>query len=69
MINDCIILVVIAFFGLVIHSILKDEKRISDRRRQDLSYPTERRHQERRKKNLASYLAWALRSRWSNFFR
>lgn len=69
MINDCIILVVLAFFGLVIHSILGEEKRKSDRRRQDLSCPTERRHEDRRQKSLASFLAWALRSRWSKFIK
>jgi len=66
-INDCIILVVIVFFGLVIHSILKDEKRKSARRQQQLANPIERRLEDRRRKSIVSYLAWAIRSRWSKF--
>jgi hypothetical protein len=69
MINDCIILVVVAFFGLVIYSINKDEQRKSNRRQHQLAVAIERRHQERRKGGLASHLAWALRTQWSKLIK
>jgi hypothetical protein len=64
-INDCIILVVVGFFGLVLYSIHKDEQRRADRRQQDLPHPIERRRRDRRRKSPYAYLAWALRSQWS----
>ncbi len=63
--NDYIIFVVIGFFGLVLHSIHKEEKRRLDQRQQSLPQPIERRNQDRRRRNMHSYLAWVLRSQWS----
>lgn len=69
LINDCIILVVLAFFGLMVHAIHSDEKRKADRRRQCLPFPVERRIAERRSRSLTSHLAWAIRSQWSKLTR
>jgi sensor domain CHASE-containing protein len=63
--NDYILLVVIAFFGLTLYSIQKDEKRKSDRRQQHLPHPVERRIQDRRRKSLRAYLTWGVRSQLS----
>jgi hypothetical protein len=68
-INDCLILVVIVFFGLVIYSINRDEKRKSTRRQQQLPCPVERRTQERRKDSMASHLAWSIRNQWSKLIK
>jgi hypothetical protein len=68
-INDCLILVVIVFFGLVIYSINRDEKRKSPRRQQQLPCSVERRHQERRKNSMASHLAWSIRNQWSKLIK
>lgn len=54
--------VIMAFLGLVIHLIHKEEKRIADRRQQNQPYPRERRKQERRKKSLLAYLSWVMGS-------
>ena len=64
-INDYIILLVIAFFCLVLYSVQKDEKRKSNLRKKSLPHPIERRKRERRSKSMHSYLAWVIRSQWS----
>jgi hypothetical protein len=63
--NDYILFVVIGFFGLVLHSIHKDEKRRLEQRQQRLSHPMERRKWDRRGTSIHSYLAWVIRSQWS----
>jgi len=59
------ILVIIAFFALVIYTIYKDEKRKAERRRLDIPHPVERRRQERRNKTFCAYLSWIFRSLFS----
>ena len=59
------ILVIIAFFALVIYTIYKDEKRKVERRHLDIPYAVERRRQERRNKSFAAYLGWIVRSLFS----
>jgi hypothetical protein len=57
-----LILVVILFFGLVLHAIGQDERRKADRRQTDLPVPVERRKGNRRGNNVFAYLAWGLRN-------
>ena len=60
------ILVLIALYLLVMHSIHQEEHRIADRRRQDLPHPEERRIQQQRKgRTTLAFLKWAARSIWS----
>jgi len=56
----CMSLVIMAFFGLVLHLVRGEEKRTSDRRQHGLPVPGDRRRRERRKKGLHAYLVWAL---------
>jgi len=57
-----LILVVIAFFGLVLHAIHREERRKDDRRKQDLPVAVERRKGDRRGNSVLAYLAWGLRT-------
>ena len=59
------ILVIIAFFALVIYTIYKDENRKIERRHLDIPYPVERRRQERRRKSFGAYRGWIVRSLFS----
>ena len=68
-INDGILLVVIAFFGLLLYSVHREEQRASRRRLQNLPHPTELRKGDRRKQSPLAALAWALRSAWSRRFK
>jgi signal transduction histidine kinase len=64
--STCCILIIIVFFALVFHAIHLDEKRVSDRRKQDLPHPLDRRKEDRRKKTTrASRLGWAFQARWA----
>ncbi len=55
----------VAFFGLLLYAIHRDEQRKAERRQQDLPHPVEQRRQDRRRKGLPGYLAWGARSLWS----
>jgi hypothetical protein len=59
------ILVLVAFWALVIHAIMIEEQRGPDRRRRSVPVAHERRTQKRRRKALfLSRAAWALHRRW-----
>ena len=60
--SDYAMIVIAAFFGLVLYSTHLDEKRKGDRRRVDLPFPTERRKGRRREGSLIAYVAWILRA-------
>ena len=62
--SNYVILVIIAFFALVLHSIHLDEKRRTDRRKRNLRHPVERRKADRRKSLSFARIAWVLRSQW-----
>jgi hypothetical protein len=60
------ILVFIALYLLVIHSVHQEEHRSADRRQRDLPHPVERRIQQRRKgKTTLVFLKWVARSIWA----
>ena len=61
------ILVIAAFFALLFHAIHAEEKRCSERRKEDLPHPAERRRQDRRREQTRTARAfWALRARWQS---
>jgi len=64
-----LILVVIAFFGLVLHAINQEERRKTDRRQEDHPVAVERRIGDRRGNSALAYLAWGLRTRWRRLTR
>jgi len=64
-INDGMLMVVVAFFALLLYSVHRDDKRNAERRKQSLPHPAERRKTERRRRSLSATLAWAFRSPWS----
>jgi len=60
------ILLFIALYLLIMHSIHQEEHRIVDRRQQELPHPAERRTQQRRKgRSTFAFLKWVARSIWS----
>jgi hypothetical protein len=64
-INDCILLVVALLFGYLLLAIHYEEKRATERRKQDLGPPDgiERRcGKDRRRDSVLHYVAWVLRS-------
>ncbi|WP_306602111.1 hypothetical protein [Geothrix sp. 21YS21S-2] len=63
------ILVVIVFFGLVLHAIHQEERRKTDRRQEDRPVAVERRIGDRRGNSALAYLAWGLRTRWRRLTR
>ncbi len=60
-ISSYILLVVVVFFALVLHAIHREDKRQAERRKQNVPVAVERRQAQRRRKSLASLLAWVLR--------
>jgi len=64
-----LILVVIAFFGLVLHAINQEERRKADRRQEDHPVAVERRTGDRRGNSVLAYLGWGLRTRWRRLTR
>ena len=57
------ILVIVAFVGLLLHAVHTEEKRVADRRQQDLPHPVERRKGERRRSaSRFSRLGWAMKA-------
>ena len=64
--STCCILIIIIFFALVFHAIHLEEKRVFNRRKQDLPHPLDRRKGDRRKRTTcASRLGWAFQARWA----
>jgi hypothetical protein len=64
-INDTILIVVALFFAYLLLAIHYEEKRSTERRKQDLGPPdgVERRHSKgRRRDSVLHYVAWVLRS-------
>jgi hypothetical protein len=64
-INDCILIVVAVLFGYLLLAIHYEEKRATERRKQDLGPPdgVERRSgKDRRRDSVLHYVAWVLRS-------
>jgi len=60
------ILVFIALYLLVIHSIHQEEHRTADRRQRDLPHAVERRIQQRRKgRSTFAFFKWIARSIWA----
>jgi hypothetical protein len=60
-INDGLVLVVVAFFGLLFYATHRDQ-RTSDRRQQNITPSVERRKGARRRQGLLATLTWVLRS-------
>jgi hypothetical protein len=63
-INDCLLIVVAAFFSYLLLAIHYEEKRATERRKQDLGPPdgVERRSgKDRRRDSVLHYVAWVLR--------
>jgi len=64
-INDCLLIVVALFFGYLLLAIHYEEKRATERRKQNLGPPDgiERRSgKDRRRDSVLHYVAWVLRS-------
>jgi hypothetical protein len=62
--SDGILLLVLVFFGLLLHAVHREDKRRCERRQQDLPHSRERRQGERRSRRFAASLAWALKAPW-----
>lgn len=58
-IADGMLLVVLAFFGALFYCLRQQDRRDSDRRKEDLPHDVERRQGERRKQGLLATLARA----------
>jgi hypothetical protein len=70
--NDYLLMVVAIFFGYLLLAIHYEEKRRTDRRKQNLGPPhgIERRSgRDRRRDSLMRYLGWVLRSQVKRFGR
>lgn len=64
-INDCLLIVVAAFFSYLLLAVHYEGKRATDRRKQDLGPPDgiERRSgKDRRQNSHLKYMTWVLRS-------
>ena len=60
--SSWIIVVIIAFFALVVHAIHLEDRRKGDRRKQALPHAVERRKANRRKGSFAAKAAWVVRA-------
>ena len=60
-----LILVVIAFFALVLRAVSLEEARKADRRKQARPHSPERRRGDRRRHTIHGYLGWRLARLWT----